>query len=137
MVSLRIGISCSAVSRLGLREGTMRLVAAVAGLLALLLTIGASGAHAEKQTDKLAERHIFVIANDADAYGVDRCLASNAACGTMVANAYCHSHEYAQALSFRKAEPDDIAGTISDSRSDDRSCSGSRCGEFVAIECSR
>jgi len=55
----------------------------------------------------------------------------------MVANAYCHSHEYAQALSFRKAEPDDIAGTISDSRSDDRSCSGSRCGEFVAIECSR
>src|SRR6516225_6348564 len=117
MVSLRIGVSCSAVSRLGLREGTMRLVAAVAGLLALLLTIGASGAHAEKQTDKLAERHIFVIANDADAY--------------------CHSHEYAQALSFRKAEPDDIAGTISDSRSDDRSCSGSRCGEFVAIECSR
>jgi len=133
MVFLRIGVSC-AVSRLGLREGTMPLVAAVAGLLALLLT---SGAHAEKQTDKLAERHIFVIANDADAYGVDRCLASNAACGTMVANAYCHSHEYAQALSFRKAEPDDIAGTISDSRSDDRSCSGSRCGEFVAIECSR
>ena len=131
MVFLRIGVSC-AVSRLGLREGTMPLVAAVAGLLALLLT---SGAHAEKQTDKLAERHIFVIANDADAYGVDRCLASNAACGTMVANAYCHSHEYAQALSFRKAEPDDIAGTISHSRSD--ACSGSRCGEFVAIECSR
>ena len=112
----------------------MRLVAAVAAVSVLLLT---SGAHAEKQAEKQAERHIFVIANDADAYGVDRCLASNAACGTTVANAYCHSHEYAQALSFRKVELDDIAGAITDSRSDDRSCSGSRCGEFVAIECSR
>ena len=116
----------------------MRLVAAVAALSALLLS---SGAQAEKQTEKQvekqAERHIFVIANDADAYGVDRCLASNAACGTTVANAYCHSHEYAQALSFRKVEPDDIAGAITANRSDDRSCSGSRCGEFIVIECSR
>jgi len=112
----------------------MRLVAAVAAVSVLLLT---SGAHAEKQAEKQAERHIFVIANDADAYGVDRCLASNAACGTTVANAYCHSHEYAQALSFRKVELDDIVGATTDSRSDDRSCSDSRCGEFVAIECSR
>ena len=112
----------------------MRLVAAVAAFSVLLLS---SSAHAEKQAEKQAERHIFVIANDADAYGVDRCLASNAACGTTVANAYCHSHEYALALSFRKIESDEIAGAITDSRSDDRSCSGSRCGEFVAIECSR
>lgn len=115
----------------------MRLGATVAVLSALLVTSGASGAHAEKQADKQAQRHIFVIANDADAYGVDRCLVSNAACGTMVANTYCHSHEYAQALSFRKVEPDDIAGAITSSRSDDRPCNGSRCGEFVAIECSR
>ena len=109
------------------------MVAAVAALSALLLTSGAQAEkQAENQAEKQAERHIFVIANDADAYGVDRCLASNAACGTTVANAYCHSHEYAQALSFRKVEPDDIAGAITAN-----SCSGSRCGEFVAIECSR
>src|ERR1700746_1823694 len=116
----------------------MRLVAAVAALSALLLS---SGAQAEKLAEKLAgkqaERHIFVIANDADAYGADRCLAASAACGTAGANAYCHSHEYAQALSFRKVEPDDIAGAITASQSGDRSCSGSRCGELVAIECSR
>src|SRR6516162_1839494 len=92
--------------------GTMRSGAAVAALLTLLLTSGATAAHAEKQAEKQADRHIFVIANDADAYGVDRCLASNAACGRMVANAYCHSHEYAQALSFRKVESDDIPGAI-------------------------
>ena len=112
----------------------MRLIAAVAAVSALLLS---SSAHAEKQTEKQADRHIFVIANDADAYGVDRCLASNAACGTMVANAYCHSHEYAQALSYRKVEPSDVADALPIGRSDDRSCSGSRCGELVAIECSR
>jgi hypothetical protein len=116
----------------------MRLVAAVAALSALLLSSGAQAEkRAEKLTEKRADRHIFVIANDADAYGVDRCLASNAACGTTVANAYCHSHEYAQALSFRKIEPDDISGAITATQSDDRSCSSSSCGEFIAIECSR
>jgi hypothetical protein len=111
----------------------MRFVAALAALAALLLT---SGAQAESQAEKQPDRRLFVIANDADGYGVDRCLASSAACGTTVANAYCHSHEYAQALSFRKVEPEDISGAISASRSD-ASCSGRGCGEFVAIECSR
>jgi hypothetical protein len=116
----------------------MRLVAAVAAVSALLLASGAEGEkQAERQAENQAERHIYVIASDADDYGVDRCLVSNAACGTTVANAYCHSHEYAQALSFRKVERDDTAGAISRSRSDGLSCSGSRCGEFVAIECSR
>jgi hypothetical protein len=82
-----------------------------------------------------AEKHIFIIANDADDYGVDRCLVSNASCGATVANAYCHSHEYTQALSFRKVERDDIAGAISASST--VSCTGSGCGVFVAIECSR
>jgi hypothetical protein len=112
----------------------MRLVAALAAISVLLLL---SGAQAEIQASKQAERHTFVITSDADDYGIDRCLVSNAACGTTVANAYCHSHEYAQAISFRKVERDDIAGSISASRSDDRSCSGRGCGGFVAIECSR
>ena len=112
----------------------MRFVAVVIAISVLLVT---SGAQAEKQGEKQPDRRIFVIANNADDYGVDRCLASNAACGTTVANAYCHSHEFGQAVSFRKVEPDDIAGAITASRSDDNSCSGSRCGEFIAIECSR
>jgi hypothetical protein len=116
----------------------MRLVAVVSAVSVLLLTSGAEAEkQGEKQPAKQPERHIFVIANNADDYGVDRCLASNAACGRTVANAYCHSHEYAQALSFRKVERDDIAGAITATRSDVASCSSSNCGEFVAIECSR
>ena len=104
--------------------GTMRCVLAAVTVVALLLNGAAQ-----------AERHIFIIANDADDYGVDRCLASNAGCGTTVANAYCHSHEYTQALSFRKVERDDIAGAISASATS--ACIGSRCDALVAIECSR
>ena len=104
--------------------GTMRCVLAAVTVVALLLNGAAQ-----------AEKHIFIIANDADDYGVDRCLVSNMGCGTTVANAYCHSHEYAQALSFRKVERDDIAGAISASATS--ACIGSRCEALVAIECSR
>ena len=89
----------------------MRWVAVVAAISGLLL---ASGAQAEKQAEKPAARHIFVIANDADDYGVDRCLASNAACGTMVANAYCHSHEYAQAPRLLRSQGAYLSAYASD-----------------------
>jgi hypothetical protein len=103
---------------------TMRFVAAAAGIAVLLL-----GGTAQ------AEQRMFIIANQADDYGVDRCLSSNASCGTTVANAYCHSHEYAQALSFRKVERDDVTGAVSAGEAS--TCAGSRCGAFVAIECVR
>jgi len=104
--------------------GTMRCVLAAVTVIALLLNGAAQ-----------AEKHIFIIANDADDYGVDRCLAYNAGCGATVANAYCHSHEYAQALSFRKVERDDVAGAISATATS--ACIGSRCDALVAIECWR
>jgi hypothetical protein len=82
-----------------------------------------------------AENRIFIIANDADDYGVDRCLASGASCGASVANSYCHAHEFAQAASYRKVDRDDITGAIP--TSGPGSCKGGSCDNFVAIECSR
>jgi hypothetical protein len=79
-----------------------------------------------------AERRIFVIANDADGYGVDRCLATGAKCGAMAANAYCKSREFAEAASFRKVARDDITGGIPAG-----GCKGSKCDDFVAIVCAR
>ena len=80
-----------------------------------------------------AEKRVFIIANNSDGYGVDRCLASGAACGTAVANSYCRSREFAQAVSVRKVDRDDIAGAIPPTGS----CRGAICEEFVAIVCSR
>ncbi|HLH96066.1 MAG TPA: hypothetical protein VKW08_13215 [Xanthobacteraceae bacterium] len=81
-----------------------------------------------------AERRIFIIANNADGYGVDRCLATGAACGVAVATAYCKSRDFVQLQSFHKIDRDEITGAV---RSASESCHGSSCDEFVAIECSR
>src|SRR5271156_6139056 len=82
-----------------------------------------------------AEKRVFIIANDSDAYGVDHCLSTGGQCGATVANAYCHSHDYAQALSFRKVDRDDITGAIP--AGSGATCKGGNCDDFVAIECTR
>jgi hypothetical protein len=103
----------------------MRFLFAAAATAAVVL--GAAAAHAEKR--------VFIIANNGDGYGVDRCLASGGACGEAVANSYCRSHEFAQAVSFSKVDRDDITGAIP--TSGPGSCQGGNCDNFVAITCSR
>ena len=78
-----------------------------------------------------AEKRVFIIANNSDGYGVDRCLATGATCGVPVATAYCKSRDFAQAASFRKVDHDEITGAVP-------STNGSSArDEFVAIECLR
>ncbi len=81
-----------------------------------------------------AEKRIFVIANNSDGYGIDRCLATGAACGAVVATAYCRSREFSQAASYRRADRAEITGVVPASVT---ACNGIGCSEFVAIECSR
>jgi hypothetical protein len=82
-----------------------------------------------------AERRMFIIANDADGYGVDRCLASGDKCGAAAANAYCKSHQYAAAASFSKVDRDEITGAIPSSVNG--GCRDNKCDDFVAIVCTR
>jgi hypothetical protein len=82
-----------------------------------------------------AERRMFIIANDADGYGVDRCLASGEKCGAAAATAYCKTQLFAQAASFRKVDRDDITGAIPTDASG--GCRGGRCDNIVAIVCTR
>jgi hypothetical protein len=81
-----------------------------------------------------AENHTFIIANNPDGYGVDRCLANSEPCGVTVATAYCQAQSFAQAKSFRRIERDDITGAVPTSGKN--ACLGS-CDSFVAIECAR
>ena len=85
-------------------------------------------------TPAAAENRVFIIANNADGYGVDRCLANGERCGSMVATAYCQSQAFASAKSFRKVERDEITGAVPSSGNN--ACVGG-CDSFVAIECSR
>ena len=95
--------------------------------LTALLCIGLAGASA-------AERRMFIIANDADSYGIDRCLASGDKCGAPAANAYCKTHEFVQAASYRKVDRDDITGAIPAGGTG--GCRGNTCN-VVAIVCTR
>ena len=52
-----------------------------------------------------AEKRTFIVANNSDGYGVDRCLASGASCGAAVATAYCKSRDFAEAA-FTHADLD-------------------------------
>src|SRR5262245_23080561 len=100
-------------------------------LLAVLSVATALAALSSAQ----AERRLFIIANNADAYGVDRCLANGTACGSAAATAYCKSHEFNKALSFHKIDRDDITGAIPTAGGS--GCKRPSCDEFVAIECTR
>jgi len=97
----------------------MRFVVAALTFLALL----------SSNVSAQAEKRIFIIVNDPDGYGVDRCLATGARCGAAVATAYCRAREYTQAASYRRVEREEITGAIP--------VGVSRTEEFVAIECSR
>jgi hypothetical protein len=99
----------------------MRCVIAAAAFAALCLA--AASARADKR--------IFIVANNADGYGIDRCLASGESCGRAAANSYCRAREFAQATSYRKIERDDLTGIIP------IACRAADCDDFVAIECSR
>jgi hypothetical protein len=82
----------------------------------------------------LADSRVFIIANQADGYGVDQCLARGEKCGAHAARSYCQSREFAQALSYRRVDPDEITGSVPKANA---SCNHAGCNEYVAITCQR
>jgi hypothetical protein len=100
----------------------MRVPSSVIATIAIVMIGTAVSARAENRT--------FVIANNADDYGVDRCLTSGDRCGAAVATAYCQSQDFAQARSFRKITREEITVGIAEA------C-GTNCENFIAIECTR
>ena len=81
-----------------------------------------------------AEHRIFIVANNPDGYGVDRCLATGASCGVAVAAAYCRSRDFSTAASFRKVDRRELTSLEADASN---ACVGGACEALVAIECER
>jgi hypothetical protein len=82
-----------------------------------------------------ADSRVFIIANQADGYGVDQCLAKGEKCGASAARSYCQSRDFAQASSFRRVDPEEITGSVP--KSAGGSCNHAGCNEYVAITCQR
>src|SRR5258706_9283462 len=79
-----------------------------------------------------ADSRVFIIANQGDGYGVDQCLARGEKCGAHAALSYCRSRNFAEASSYRRADPDEIAGSVP--RAAER-CNHGWFSEYVAITC--
>jgi hypothetical protein len=82
-----------------------------------------------------ADSRVFIVANQADGYGVDECLARGEKCGAHAARSYCQSREFAQATAYRRVDPDEVTGAVPKVAGD--GCFGHGCGEYVAITCQR
>ena len=82
-----------------------------------------------------ADSRVFIVANQADGYGIDECLARGEKCGAYAARSYCQSREFASASAYRRIDPDELTNSVP-SVGGDR-CSGHGCGEYVAITCQR
>jgi hypothetical protein len=82
-----------------------------------------------------ADSRVFIVANHADGYGIDQCLAKGESCGVPAARAYCQSRDFANATSFRRVERDEVTGAIP--VADVEKCTGFGCGNYVAITCQR
>jgi hypothetical protein len=81
-----------------------------------------------------AEKRIFIIANNPDGYGVDRCLANGQRCGQAMASHFCRIRDFKRAISFHRVGRGEITGGVP---LDSYACAGRKCDEFVAIECVR
>src|SRR5438045_1365491 len=102
----------------------MRRFSAVLGCVFVAATSAAS-----------ADSRVFIIANQADGYGIDQCLARSEKCGAHAARAYCQSRDFAQATAYRRVDPDEITGSVP--KTAGNGCTGAGCHEYVAITCQR
>src|SRR5580698_10617910 len=80
---------------------SMRLLPSLLACVVLLATSAAS-----------AGSRVFIIANEADGYGVDQCLARGEKCGEHAARPYCPSRDFAPALSYRRVDPEEVTGSV-------------------------
>lgn len=81
-----------------------------------------------------ADSRMFIVANQADGYGIDQCLAEGERCGAHAAHSYCRSRDFAQAIAYKRVRPHEMTDSIPEST---RSCRHSGCNEYVAITCQR
>ena len=91
--------------------------------LLLSLEIGLLAACAALSPAKAANK-TFLVASDG--YGIDDCLATQSACGKMVADAWCTAHGLPKALAFGSAS---VTGSIGDSAKATRDAVLVTCGD--------
>lgn len=100
-----------------------------AAILALALSMSPGLAFAGETDGR------FLI-DASDGYGIDACIASGAACGQAMADAWCRVHDYERAIGFGAVKSDAVLGMVGGAPVR-TACYGSKCQDAVAITCTR
>jgi hypothetical protein len=64
-------------------------------------------------TRETAQRQRHFVILDQDGYGTGECLEKPGGCGKIIADSYCESKGFKVSESHRRADPDDVTGSIS------------------------
>jgi hypothetical protein len=64
-------------------------------------------------TQERAQRQRHFVILDQDGYGTGECLEKPGGCGKIIADSYCESKGFKVSESHRRADPDDVTGSIS------------------------
>jgi hypothetical protein len=78
--------------------------------LAFAAAVSAYGVVTANSASNAPKQREFVIQND-DGYGTTDCLVKNAACGKIVADAWCEAKGFKKSISFRPVEPGEITAS--------------------------
>jgi hypothetical protein len=88
----------------------------LAGALAVLVaTLGLLLPAASTQGEAQGRQSLFVI-TDQEGYGTGECLERQGGCGKIIADSFCESKGFRGAGFYRRAQPDEITGSIGSER---------------------
>lgn len=111
--------------------------------LALVLALaapafaGITGTASAQQATTEAQTEIFMI-DSSDGYGINACVATGAACGQGMADAWCRVHDYERAVSFGLVTSDASSRIETSTPQPVRiACKGDSCAEALAITCAK
>ncbi len=90
----------------------MRRAVAILGFVAVAAAAVPFVAVNATPTAARAEGPAVVMIPASDGYGLNECLTTGAACGKVVADAWCQAHGYGPALQFGVMRPEEVTGTV-------------------------
>jgi hypothetical protein len=92
-----------------------RIAAFAALCLGPLVVSGLSQAQAPRDPLASARQTLFII-TDQEGYGTSECLDKQGGCGKIIADSFCESKGFKLADYYRRAEADEVTGSIASER---------------------
>jgi hypothetical protein len=97
----------------------LRYLLAIVPLLAIgavMLVPETTAQNTARTAKTTAPRVSTFVISDQEGYGTSECLERPGGCGKIIADSFCESKGFEQAAAYRKADPDEVTGSIASER---------------------